>query len=625
MAYPGQPLDQRMLRGVSAHWQALVSFFDYIWTKSDLRLKSFTLLTFLFMFIGELLSGVVPIIYKVLTDDLTESSSVKGSSLFFSVAISFLMLILGIGSLRLLQVLFKESSSILFNGVRVEATRKLAVEVFEHLHSLSMKFHLGRRTGGLSRIIERGIRSIEFLLTFILLNTMPLVLQLTISLVLLSIYFGFEVSLLVFLTLLFYGWFTFKVSEWRMKLRREMNNLDTDANAKAIDSLMNFETVRYFTNEQYEVSRFDSAMRLYNASQLTVSRSLSFLNIGQTFIIVCSLVLITSIVVFGVLRGEKTIGDFVMLNMYLLPAFAQLGFLGTVYRQIRQSLTDMEDLFSILRESVEIEDLPEADDLCLTEGGISFDNVSFSYDVDRRILHNLQLEISGCSKVAVVGPSGSGKTTLSRLLLRFYELDEGRIQVDGIDIRDVTQRSLRERIGIVPQDTILFNGTICENIGYGRTGASREEVLEAAKAARLGELLEQLPKGLDTEVGERGLKLSGGERQRVAIARILLRNPPIVIFDEATASLDTATEQAIMESLSLLAEGRTTLMIAHRLATVVEADRIIVLDNGLIVEEGTHEQLVDRGGLYAGMWKAQRGLEEIEKMQQEAGLVREKA
>jgi ATP-binding cassette subfamily B protein len=396
-----------------------------------------------------------------------------------------------------------------------------------------------------------------------------------------------------------------------------MNNLDTDANAKAVDSLINFETVRYFTNEKYEVDRFSDVVRAYNGWQIRVVRSLSLLNVGQSFILAVSLMVVSFVVVFDVLAGKKTVGDFVMLNMYLLSTFSQLGFLGTIYRQIRQSLTDMEDLFSLLREGVEVRDAEDALDLELVKGEVLFDGVKFSYGGERVILEDFSLLLGGRKKLAVVGPSGSGKTTLSRLLLRFYDVGEGRVEIDGQDVRKVTQESLRSYVGIVPQDTVLFNGTIGENIGYGRIGASEEEILEAAERARLGELLKELPDGLETMVGERGLKLSGGEKQRVAIARILLRNPPIVIFDEATSSLDTDTERAIMESLSELAEGRTTLMIAHRLATVADADVIVVMDKGRIVEEGTHEILLSRGGLYAKMWEAQRGLEEMERKKEE--------
>ena len=580
-------------------------------------MKLQVVLTFVFMILGQVLLGVVPLLYKWLTDSLTSYEEVRFSGELLSPAMVVIFLLLGVGSMRLLQSVCSELSSWFFNEARVVATRDLAVDVFAHLHRMSMRFHIDRRTGGLARVIERGVRSVEFLLTFVLLNTLPLFFQLVISLSLIGYYLGVWISFFVFLTLCIYIWFTFKVSEWRMGLRREMNNLDTDANAKAVDSLINFETVRYFTNEKYEVDRFSDVVRAYNGWQIRVVRSLSLLNVGQSFILAVSLMVVSFVVVFDVLAGKKTVGDFVMLNMYLLSTFSQLGFLGTIYRQIRQSLTDMEDLFSLLREGVEVRDAEDALDLELVKGEVLFDGVKFSYGGERVILEDFSLLLGGRKKLAVVGPSGSGKTTLSRLLLRFYDVGEGRVEIDGQDVRKVTQESLRSYVGIVPQDTVLFNGTIGENIGYGRIGASEEEILEAAERARLGELLKELPDGLETMVGERGLKLSGGEKQRVAIARILLRNPPIVIFDEATSSLDTDTERAIMESLSELAEGRTTLMIAHRLATVADADVIVVMDKGRIVEEGTHEILLSRGGLYAKMWEAQRGLEEMERKKEE--------
>ena len=613
MSYPSPPSDQRMLKGVGEHWLSMRSFLAYIWPSHDLRSKVSVVLTLMFMLVAELLGGAVPIFYKWLTDNLTSFEAGTAENVIFIVV----LLLMGIGTMRILQTVSREVGSLLFKHVQVEATRTLAVEVFGHLHHLSMRFHINRRTGGLSRSIERGIRSIEFFFTFILLNTLPLFFQLCVSLTMMAIYLGGMVSFVVFITLILYGFFTFWVSEWRMDQRRKMNHLDTEANAQAVDSLLNFETVRYFNNEGFEVNRFDRSMHAYNEAQMSVMRSLSLLNIGQTAILSIALVLLLWIVVSNILTGEGKVGDFVMLNMYLVTVFAQLGFLGTVYRQIRQSLTDMEELFALKREHIEIQDKKDAQDLSLLRGEITFEDVGFSYDEGRRILEQLNFKIEGRSKVAVVGPSGSGKTTLSRLLLRFYDIQKGSLKVDGTDVRDVTQTSLRQLIGIVPQDTVLFNGSIADNIGYGKPGSSRDEIEKAAEAAQLGALWASLPEGLDTIVGERGLKLSGGERQRVAIARILLRNPPIVIFDEATASLDTATEKAIMDSLNHLAEGRTTLMIAHRLATIVDADRILVLEKGKIVEEGSHSELIQKQGLYAGMWQAQQSIEELERLKQE--------
>ena len=482
----------------------------------------------------------------------------------------------------------------------------LPLETFQHLHALSLRFHMNRQTGGLSRAIDRGVKGIEFLLNFTLFNILPTLLEIFMVCGLLWAFFDFWFALVTFVTIGSYVAFTLYVTEWRLKYRRQMNDKDNEANTKAIDSLLNFETVKYFGNEDHEARRFDQAMRGYESAAITSTLSLSAVNVGQGGIIAAGLVVLMLMSGHGVVSGTMTLGDFVMVNTYLIQLYLPLNFLGFVYRQIRQSLTDMEDMFELLQVSQDVSDKPGAGDIALNGAELRFDGISFGYDDRRPILHDVSFTVPQGQSLAIVGPSGAGKSTISRLLFRFYDADQGKITIDGQNISEVTQKSLRSSIGIVPQDTVLFNDTILYNIAYGRPGASREEIEHAAKLASIHEFITALPDGYETVVGERGLKLSGGEKQRVAIARTILKQPAILLFDEATSALDTATEREIQSSLREVSRGRTTLMIAHRLSTVVDADQVMVLSGGRVVETGRHPELIEQGGLYAEMWSRQQ-------------------
>jgi ATP-binding cassette subfamily B protein len=478
------------------------------------------------------------------------------------------------------------------------------------MHALSLRYHITRKTGGLSRIIERGVKGVEFLLRFMLFSIGPLMLELVLICAILFFIFDVWYLAVVVLTISLYIWFTFRVTEWRVKIRKQMNDQDTDANQKAVDSLLNFETVKYFGAEEREANRYDESMKGYEAAALKTSYSLAFLNFGQSLLITTGLVLVMVLAAFGVQRGDLTVGDFVMVNAYMIQITMPLNFLGTVYREIRQALIDMGDMFDLLEQPSEVVDKPNAKGLRIKGGEIVFDDVSFSYNVDRGILKKMDLTVKPGQTVAVVGPSGSGKSTIARLLFRFYDVNGGAIRIDGQDVRDVTQKSLHDAIGIVPQDTVLFNDTIGYNIAYGRANASEADIIAAAKAAKIHDFVTRLPDGYQTTVGERGLKLSGGEKQRVGIARTLLKNPPILILDEATSALDTETERDIQESLAQMGEGRSVITIAHRLSTVVDADMIVVLEDGQVVEKGTHDELLRSDGRYAQMWRRQQSEQE---------------
>ncbi|PJC04769.1 MAG: metal ABC transporter permease, partial [Gallionellaceae bacterium CG_4_9_14_0_8_um_filter_60_335] len=516
------------------------------------------------------------------------------------------MLIFAYGLLRLLSSAFGELRDALFAKVTQRAIRRVALQVFEHLHNLSLRFHLDRQTGGVSRDIERGTRGISFLLTFMLFNILPTLLEIFLVAAILFVKYDPWFAIITFVTLAAYIAFTLVVTEWRMVFRRTMNDMDSKANTRAIDSLLNYETVKYFGNEHYEVARYDEQMRQWEVSAVRNQTSLATLNAGQSVIIAIGVTLLMLLAADEVARGKMTVGDLVLVNVFMLQLYMPLHFLGFVYREIKNALADMERMFRILNQNREVQDLPDAPALQVKQASVRFANVSFSYDPTRQILHDVSFEIPAGHTLAVVGASGAGKSTLSRLLFRFYDVDDGAILIDGQDIRQVTQQSLRAAIGIVPQDTVLFNDTIYYNIAYGRPEATREDILRAAQSAHLHHFIASLPLGYDTMVGERGLKLSGGEKQRVAIARALLKNPALLIFDEATSALDSKSERAIQDELRGIASERTTLVIAHRLSTVVDAEQILVMEQGRIVERGTHRELLRQGGAYAQMWALQQ-------------------
>ncbi len=573
----------------------------YLWPDGQAWVKRRVVLAMLALVVGKIIAVFTPFLYKAAVDSLAGEQRGDGWLLLYGAV----GLTVAYGGARLGAVLFNELRDAIFVRVGQRALRRLALETFTHIHQLSMRYHITRRTGGLSRIIERGVKGVDFLLRFMLFSIGPLILELAMVSVIFAVVFGWQYSAVVVVTITLYVVFTFRVTEWRVKLRREMNDQDTDANQKAVDSLLNFETVKYFGAEAREAGRYDRAMQGYETAAVKTGQSLSFLNGGQAVIITTGLVLVMAMAAMGVQAGDLTVGDFVMVNAYMIQITLPLGFLGTVYREIRQALVDMGEMFRLLGHPAEVQDRPGAPALRVTGGAVEFDGVSFGYAPERPILKDITLRVAPGETVALVGPSGSGKSTVLRLLFRFYDVTGGAVRIDRQDVRDVTQESVHAVIGVVPQDTVLFNDTVYYNIAYGNPDASRAEVEAAARAARIHDFIAGLPDGYDTAVGERGLKLSGGEKQRVGIARTLLKNPPILLLDEATSALDTQTERDIQDSLRAMGQGRTVITIAHRLSTVVDADRIVVLEEGRIVEEGRHEDLVLRGGRYAAMWERQ--------------------
>jgi len=570
----------------------------YLWPADQPWVKRRVVLALLALLLGKIVAVGTPLLYKQAVDALAN----EGVSPLMLGAIG---LTVAYGMARLLSNGFQQLRDAVFAAVGQRALRALALETFTHIHRLSMRYHLTRKTGGLSRIIERGVKGVDFLLRFLLFSIGPLVLELLMIAGILFYLFDVWYLAVIVLTIAVYVWFTFKVTEWRVRLRREMNDQDTDANQKAIDSLLNFETVKYFGAETREARRYDRAMEQYEAAALKTAYSLAFLNFGQAFLITAGLVIVMVMAAVGVERGDLTVGDFVMVNAYMIQITMPLNFLGTVYREIRQALVDMGEMFDLLGQPAEVSDKPGANVLKVQGGEVELRDVHFGYDPEREILKGVSLKVAAGETVAIVGSSGSGKSTIGRLLFRFYDVTKGAVLIDGQDLRDITQVSLHDAIGVVPQDTVLFNDTIRYNIAYGRDGATESEIEQAARDAQIHDFITRLPDGYDTQVGERGLKLSGGEKQRVGIARTLLKNPPILLLDEATSALDTETEQEIQGALARAAEGRTVLTIAHRLSTVADADRIIVLEDGHIVEEGTHVDLLARKGRYWGLWQRQ--------------------
>ena len=570
----------------------------YLWPKDrfDFRVKVISALVLLVL--AKAVINFAPFLYREAVNALTET----GNSPFLLGAVGMTV---AYGGARILSRGFEQLRDVVFAAVAQRAFRNLALETFQHIHKLSLRYHISRKTGALSRVIERGVKGLEFLLRFLLFSVGPLVLELLIIAVIMFFWFDFLYLAAIIVMIAVYIWFTFKVTEWRVKIRKIMNDQDTDANQKAIDSLLNYETVKYFSAEEREANRYDGAIKQYEKAALTTAYSLAFLNFGQSLIITAGLIIVMVMAALGVQSGYLTVGDFVMVNAYMIQITMPLNFLGTVYREIRQGLVDMGEMFDLLEQPVEILDSENASELKITDGHISFENVTFGYNKSRLIIQNVSIEINSRETIAIVGPSGSGKSTLGRLLFRFYDAQQGSIKIDGQDIRDVTQESLHRSIGVVPQDTVLFNDTIYYNIAYGLDNASRAEVEKAAKDAQIHDFILSLPDGYETTVGERGLKLSGGEKQRVGIARTLLKNPPILLLDEATSALDTETEREIREALTNASEGRSVLTIAHRLSTIADADRIIVLENGSIVEIGTHEALLSKRGRYYSLWTKQ--------------------
>ena len=585
------------------------SVLPYLWPKSRKDIQFRVVLAMLALVLGEILGLLAPYFYGVSVDALAPGAD-EDQTIFMLTA-GALGMVVAYGVMRILSVGFSQLRDVIFAQVGQRALRQLALETFRHMHRLSLRYHITRKTGGLSRVMERGVKGVEFLLRFMLFSIGPLILKLLIVAGIFYLEFGFIYMAIVLITIVLYIWFTFSVTEWRVKVRKEMNDKDTDANQKAIDSLLNFETVKYFGAEEREALRYDESMRGYEAAALKTSYSLAFLNFGQTLLITGGLITVMILAAMAVQRGELSVGDFVMANAYMIQITMPLGFLGTVYREIRQALVDMGEMFDLLGQPQEVIDVANAEDLNIKGGQIEFDNVTFGYDSERIILSKLSLKIKKGETVAIVGPSGSGKSTIGRLLFRFYDVNNGSVKIDGQDIRDVTQASVHNSIGIVPQDTVLFNDTIGYNIAYGRKNASNDDIVEAAKSAKIHDFIISLTDGYNTTVGERGLKLSGGEKQRVGIARTLLKNPPILVLDEATSALDTETERNIQESLRGLGSGRSVITIAHRLSTVVDADQIFVLEKGVIVEKGTHDELLNLNGRYTKMWHTQESEAEL--------------
>jgi len=586
--------------------RALRSLAPYLWPHDSSGLRLRVILAVAFLLAGKLINIYVPFMYKNAVDALSPAN------LVIAVPVG---LIVAYGLARVMSQGFNELRNAVFAKVSQRAIRQLALSAFRHIHALSLRFHLERRTGGLSRAVERGTAGIDFLLSFMLFNVVPTLFEILLVCGILWRLFDWTFAAVTFTTILVYIGFTFSITDWRVRFRREMNERNSESNTKAVDSLLNFETVKYFANEEHEAGRYDAALRAYERAAVKSETTLTLLNMGQGSIIAVGLVGVMTLAGRGVAAAEMTVGDFVLVNAYLIQLYTPLNFLGMVYRNIKQSLTDLEQMMTLLAVRPEILDRPGAAALKVGEGAVAFRQVDFHYDFRRPILSNVDFSVSAGATIAIVGPSGAGKSTIARLLFRFYDVNAGSIEINGQDIRNVTQDSLRRSIGVVPQDTVLFNDTIYYNIAYGRPDATRAAIEEAARLAHIHDFITALPDGYQTMVGERGLKLSGGEKQRVAIARVILKAPKILVFDEATSALDTKTEREIQANLAEVSAGRTTIVIAHRLSTIVDADEILVLEGGRIVERGHHRELWLRQGVYAGMWSRQQ-----EAAQREAAL-----
>ena len=587
----------------------LIGLWPYIWPSNRRDLKLRVVVSMVLLLFAKIATIAVPFTFKWATDALTgQETAPAGSWLAWALAAPILMTI-AYGGSRILMAVLTQMRDGVFANVSMNAVRRLAYMVFEHMHLLSLRFHLERKTGGLTRILERGRNAIETIVRMVIMQAFPTVIELSMIVAVLLYQFDWRYVAVIVLTVICYTVYTWLATEWRIGIRRRMNDSDTDANVKAVDSLLNYETVKYFVAEEREAARYDRSMERYETASVEAYVSLAVLNAGQATIFTIGLAVCMVMCAFGIKNGTNTVGDFVMINAMMIQLYQPLNFMGMVYREIKQAVIDIETMFAILSRKPEIEDKPDAHPLKVKEGAIRFENVTFAYEPDRQILKGLTFAVPAGRTVAIVGPSGAGKSTISRLLFRFYDVTGGRIEIDGQDIRDINQTSLRAAIGMVPQDTVLFNDTIRYNIRYGRWEATDAEVEEAARLAQIDAFIRLSPKGYETEVGERGLKLSGGEKQRVAIARTILKAPPILVLDEATSALDSHTEKEIQDALDRVSKNRTTLVIAHRLSTIVHADEIIVLDQGAIAERGTHYQLLAKGGLYASLWNRQREAE----------------